>query len=101
MPHLLSWKAVWYGAADDSVLLIHADPMLTDRINKGGTVLDLFSLSCIGIITGHVCGAKYSIPGSNLAPPLAQDSKRMSGNLSVSLVYSSYTPRIYLCIVLP
>ena len=26
----------------------HAD----DRINKGGTVLDLFSLSCIGIITG-------------------------------------------------
>ena len=40
----------------------------------------------------HACGAHASSPASNRAPPLAHDSKRISGNRVVSREYSSYKP---------
>ena len=43
----------------------------------------------------QACGAKARRPGSKRPPPLAQDSKRTSGNASVSRRHSSYTPRMW------
>ncbi len=71
----------------------HADDRINIRKYRTGSFLSAASVSSLV----HVCGAKYSIPGSNLAPPLAQDSNRMSGNLSgQSCIQLIYTKDIFM-----